>query len=475
MSAHILDSLHRAPDAAPAVGDDAATLSYGELRHQAMRLAGGLHTAFGSGRYLLLPARRDVDFVRCLCAVSYSGNIPVPVDPDAPAPALEALRLGCADDAVLLSDQSMPSPADPIDLRDADIAALVLFTSGTSGEPKGVVMSHANLRHSTRAISAYLDYAQNASAALVLPLHYSYALLSQLLCMLSVGGFTRIFASFRNPLKFAETVNELDLATFCGVPSTYQALCMLRRMAPFEMPRVRILCSAGAAMDRSLLAEIRELFPAARFFDNYGMTEATPRATFIEDSDPRFDEATCGRPIEGLELRVLDEQDLRPLPDGETGVVALRGPNIFAGYLNDAAATAAAFSPDGFLLSGDLGYLNDGYLYVRGRRDEVFNVGGEKVSPLEIEHALNEHPAIDACGVAGIEDGARGRVATAFLRLASPVRRVELAGFLADRLPPSRMPVRYYAVDALPLTGNGKLQRARLLPDNPDLGARDLA
>ncbi len=474
MSAHFLDWLEQARPDSPAVGDDADVLSYAELRAQAQALAGTLHGKFADSRYLLLPATRTVEFVIRLCAVAYSGKVAVPVDPDAPAAVLDSLLVRCGENAALLDDKDLLEPGQAIDARNDSLPAMVLFTSGTSGEPKGVLVSQANLEHSTRAINAYLDYAKHPSAAVVLPLHYSYALLSQLFCMLRVGGYTRLFGSFRNPLKFAKSVNELGLASFCGVPSTYQALCLLRGMTEFAMPEVKIICSAGAAMDRSLLPQIRTIFPSARFFDNYGMTEATPRVTYIEDSDPNFAQPTCGRAIDGVELRILDEQSLKPLPDGQSGIVGLRGANVFSGYLNDPEETRRAFSPDGYLLAADLGELRDGYLFIAGRRDEIFNVGGEKVSPLEIERALNAHPGIEVAGVSSLIDGPRGRVAVAYLRLASPLTRRDLNAFLADRLPPGKIPARYFVVKEMPMTGNGKLQRNRLLPDNASLGIRDL-
>ncbi len=474
MTAHFLEWLDRAARHQTAIADDERELSYAELSANARLLARAVRDEYGAGRYILLPAERDVDFLRALCAISFSGNIPVPIDPQAPAASLESLGAACGDWALWSAELAMVESAAPLDARNPELPALILFTSGTSGKPKGVVISQANLAHSTAAISAYLNYQENPSAAVVLPLHYSYALLSQIFCMLSVGGFSRIFSSFRNPLKFAKQVDLLKLQTFCGVPSTYQALCLVGRMAEFQMPTVKTICSAGAAMDRTLLPEIRKIFPAARFFDNYGMTEATPRISYISDDDPRFTEPTCGKAIDGLEIRILDEDTQAPLGDGEVGIVAIRGGNVFSGYLNDDAATQRSFTEEGFLLSGDLGYLRDGYLYIQGRRDEVFNVGGEKISPLEIERELADHPAIESSAVSYLEDPARGLVIVAYLRLGEAVNRKDLNQFLALRLPPVKIPARYFEVEEFPLTGNGKLQRARLSPENADLAAREL-
>ncbi len=474
MRGHFLDWLESAAGHGLAVADDERELNYADLISSAQLIARAARSEYGAGRYVLLPAERDVDFLRALCAISYSGNIPVPIDPQAPAVSIENLGRTCGDWVLWSKALAADESAAALDARDPNLPALILFTSGTSGMPKAVVISQANLAHSAGAISRYLNYRENPSAAVVLPLHYSYALLSQIFCMLSVGGLSRIFASFRNPLKFAKQVDALKLQTFCGVPSTYQALCLVRRMAEFEMPTVKTICSAGAAMDRTLLPEIRTIFPAARFFDNYGMTEATPRISYIADDDPRFSEPTCGKAIDGLEIRILDEKTHAALGDDEVGIVAIRGGNVFSGYLNDIDATQKSFTEDGFLLSGDLGRLRGGYLYIEGRRDEVFNVGGEKISPLEIERELAEHPAIEAAAVSYLEDPARGLVVAAYLRLRDAINRKDLNQFLALRLPPVKIPARYFKVEEFPLTGNGKLQRARLSPDDAGLGVEEL-
>jgi acyl-CoA synthetase (AMP-forming)/AMP-acid ligase II len=227
-------------------------------------------------------------------------------------------------------------------------------------------------------------------------------------------------------------------------------------------------------MDRSLLPSIKEMFPNAAFFDNYGMTEAAPRITFIRDDDPNFALGSCGRPIEGLCLRIVDEHTRRTLPEGEIGVVAVRGPNVFSGYLNDEAATREAFTSDGFLLSGDLGCLRDGYLYLHGRRDEVFNVGGEKVGPLEIERVLVQHECVRSSAVGSMPDPGRGLVPVAYLELNGQIDRKGLVDFLRERLPPTKIPRRFFEVRAYPMTPNGKVVRRRLAPENADFVVREI-
>jgi acyl-CoA synthetase (AMP-forming)/AMP-acid ligase II len=461
MSVRWLDLLEQGPDSSPAVDDGAEALTYGELRRQARRQASVLADRFGEGRALVVPAQSTAAFVRTLLAIMYSGNVPVPVDPQLPQSALD----------YIVEKSRAPGVVSPADLargeREIDRhtpaqPALVVFTSGTSGFPKGVVISDANLVHSCQTIAGYLDYTTFPSAAVALPLFYSYALISQVLCQLTVGGRVRLFSELRNPLKFAAAVEAGRLETFCGVPTTYHALCTFHRLHAIAMPSVRVLCSAGAAMDQHLVDTIREIFPNARFFNNYGMTEASPRIAFIRDDDPRFAEPTCGRPMQGVEVKVIDPDTEREVAEREPGMLVVRGPNVTSGYLNDPEQTAQAFTSSGYLKSGDMAYLDGGYIFIVGRYDDVFSTGGEKVAPLEIERALNTCPGVEASAVRGIQDPQRGMVPVAFVKGVPELTRQQLVAHLGTRLSRSKIPPAFYRVSGFPTTANGKLQRKRL-------------
>jgi acyl-CoA synthetase (AMP-forming)/AMP-acid ligase II len=466
VSGRWLDSLDLVPPSRPAVDDGTERLTHGELRQQARQQAAALYQRYGEGRTLVIPAVSTAAFIRTLLAVMYSGNVPVPVDAQLPASALAYIRE--KSEAAAVVDPLGPPDVtlDEIDRHTAAQPALVVFTSGTSGFPKGVVISDANLSHSCRTIADYLDYQTFPSAAVALPLYYSYALISQVLCQLSIGGRVRLFSELRNPLKFAAAVDAGGLETFCGVPTTYHALCAFHALRPLSMPSIRVLCSAGAAMDQHLLDTIRIVFPNARFFNNYGMTEASPRIAFIRDDDPRFAEPTCGRPMNGVEVRVIDPETEREAPEGEHGMLVVRGPNVTSGYLNDPEQTAQAFTSNGFLKSGDMAYLDRGYIFIVGRYDDVFSSGGEKVAPLEIERALNTCPGVEASAVRGIQDPQRGMIPVAFVKGAPDLTRQQIVAHLSGRLAKSKIPPAFFRVSAFPTTANGKLQRKRLSPSD---------
>ncbi len=462
-----LDAIESVDGTALALVDNSDSLSYGQMRGAARQIASRVQERYGTEQYILVRATSDVWFVTSLLGILYSGNTPIPVDEQAPLSSLSYMKdkAGAVDVIAPLRPgefEALPPTFEPNDSR----PALILFTSGTTGFPKGVIISHQNLSHSCRAISSYLGYPEHPSAAVVLPLHYSYALLSQVWCQLSIGGLVRLFSNFKNPIKFSRVANEMGLETFCGVPATYNALATIHHMSPIEMPGFRVLCSAGAAMDRSKFGDIKKIFPNAVFFNNYGMTEAAPRISYIREDDPRFFEPTCGHPMDGVQVKIVDPETHVDLPDGEPGMLVVRGPNITPGYLNDEKITQESFTADGHLISGDVAYSENGYFFICGRHDDIFNVGGEKVAPLEIERALHKNSAIEAAAVSGLADEARGKIPVAFLKLKQAASRRDIMGALDGELPPVKIPQRYFEVSGFPVTSNGKIQRRKLSVDD---------
>jgi acyl-CoA synthetase (AMP-forming)/AMP-acid ligase II len=463
----LLDRIDRAPADSPAVADDEVRLSYGELRDWAMRVAGVMAAEHGEGRYIIVRASSTAAFIATFVGVMYSGNTPIPIDPELPEVGVAYIREKSRAAAVLDPlEESVYHHAAAVSRPSTSIPALVMFTSGTTGFPKGVIVSSENLRHACAAIAQYLEYPKYPSAAVALPLHYSYALLSQVCCMLSVGGRIRLFRDLRNPLQLNRVVNEEALQTFCGVPSTYHALALFHQLRSLRMESVRVLCSAGAAMDRGKYETAKTIFPSAAFYNNYGMTEAAPRLAWIRDDDARFAEPTCGRPMDGVDMKIVDTETGCDLSDGQPGMLVVKGPNITAGYLNDPEATVRAFTADGYLISGDIAHRDRGYFFISGRVDDIFNCGGEKISPLEIERALNAISGVEASAVAGLPDGGRGKVPVAFLKLCDPVYKKDLVRELAARLTSNKIPQRYLEVRAFPTTSNGKIQRRLLSTDD---------
>jgi acyl-CoA synthetase (AMP-forming)/AMP-acid ligase II len=178
--------------------------------------------------------------------------------------------------------------------------------------------------------------------------------------------------------------------------------------------------------------------------------------------------------MKGVDIRVVDPVSWQPLPDGQRGIVAVRGANVTAGYLHEPDVTAQAFTPDGYLISGDIGFLDRGYLFICGRDDDMFNCGGEKVAPAEIEQVLNRVPGVEMAAVRGLPDPQRGMSPVAFVKLSQPVTRRDVVARLAAELPGIKIPQQYFEVSGFPMTPNGKLQRRRLSPDDNGYIIREL-
>jgi long-chain acyl-CoA synthetase len=300
-------------------------------------------------------------------------------------------------------------------------------------------------------------------------------LISQVFAQLAVGGSAHLFGTLRNPIKVQKAVNERGIRVFSGVPSTFTALTMMHRLQSLEMPGVRVVCSAGAPFDLAQYDDIKAIFPNARIFNNYGATEATPRISFVADDDPLFFSGSCGRPIEGLEVVAVDAASRQPLADGEHGIIAVRGANVTAGYLDDEERTATAFLPGGWFVTNDLGWVANGAIHVQGRADDIFDVGGEKVAPGEIEQVLMRLPEVEGCAVVGRADPARGHVPVAFLKLRGAMTKAELNRQLGLSLAPIKIPVRYYRVESFPHTANGKLRRRDLVSDDTEFMRDEIA
>jgi len=339
------------------------------------------------------------------------------------------------------SVQDLPG-ARELDLR----AALLLFTSGSSGAPKGVVLSRDGLRANVEAILGYLPAGR---AAIVLPLTYSYALVGQLLTTLRSGAAALLLGDLKYPAEQLEAMRRLEADALSTVPSSLRLLSLaIAEGSP--APRLRTVASAGAPFDAGTIALVRSAFPGARIWNQYGLTEASPRVAAISDADPSFGRGAAGRALPGIEIRT------------EGGEILVRGPSVMLGYLDDPEATAAALTPDGWLRTGDLGRIEDGCLFSHGRGDGVVKCAGERVGLEEVAAALRACDGVgDACVVA-IPDQALGAKLIAFLETARPEIVPAVRKALRETLTPAKRPAMLVALEALPRMASGKIDRQAL-------------
>ncbi len=322
-------------------------------------------------------------------------------------------------------------------------AALVLSTSGSSGRPKAVVLGATGVAANIEAIRAYLPLEAHPRTAIVLPFAYSYALVGQALTTLAAGGAVLLLAGIAYPKAQREAMRRLGATGLSSVPTSLRLLAAGDRPLPLGY-----VASAGAALTPATVRAVREGFPGAAMFNQYGLTEASPRVTACSDAEPGFAKGAVGRPLAGVEVQVVD------------GEVFVRGPSVMRRYLDDPEATEAALTPHG-LRTGDRGHLDaDGYLFVTGRADDLVKVAGERVSTHAVAAALRGIDGVREAGVVGLPHPRMGTRLVAGVVL-DPHATVDDVRLAMRGWHPARRP-RLVVLRALPANARGKLDRPAL-------------
>jgi acyl-CoA synthetase (AMP-forming)/AMP-acid ligase II len=489
-------SAERAPEHPAYVKEGQAT-SYGALEASARRFAGGLRklgVAAGDRVALLLDS--DVQYLVAYYGVLKAGAVVVPLANDTrPAPLARALAHSGAraivvaaaaasllpNDAALVPALELVITHGPSDAKGAvelgallggtdelddgaggDALAALVYTSGTTGTPKGVMLSHAALAANTQAIVRYLELGPADRIGMVLPYYYSYGT-SVLNTHVAAGATVVELGGMTYPVDVLRALADSRSTGFSGVPATFARLVGAMRDFSGDLSALRYLTQAGARMSPELAQEVRAAFPRARLFVMYGQTEAAARLTYLEPE--LFDEkpGSVGRPLEGGHISIRDSEG-RELKAGEVGEVVARGPNLMLGYYRDPEGTARALGPDG-LRTGDLGYLDDdGCLFLTGRANELIKSGAHRISPLEIEEVLDRVPGIAESGVCGVPDALLGEAILGYV-VPRPGEKLEKRRILAacfEELPRFKLPKYLRVAKELPRTSSGKLRRGEL-------------
>ena len=387
-----------------------------------------------------------------------------------PGPLPEALlgAVGAPRASLILDDGRVdpglgsPGPA-PRPALSPEAPALILYTSGSTGRPRGVVQTFRNVDANARSIVEYLELGQDDRALLVLPLYYCYGR-SVLQTHLFSGGSVFLESRSAFPRVTLETIASEGCTGFAGVPLTFEIIRRQVDVSSIAFPRLRYLTQAGGAMAPDTIAWVRQAFRPAQLFVMYGQTEATARLSYLPPERAEDKTGSIGIPIPGVELEVVDERGL-PVAPGEIGHLVARGGNVTPGYLDDPDESAAILH-DGWLWTGDLARRDgDGFFFHQGRSKEILKVGGHRVSPVEIEHVVAEHPDVAEAAVIGVKHGLMGEVPAAFvvLRSGRTPTAEDLRRFCRERMPAYKVPVTVTFVENLPRNEAGKLLRAVLL------------
>ncbi len=357
--------------------------------------------------------------------------------------------ISAADPSVLVTTPDVPLDEGPpvaLDVTSPEAPALIGYTSGTTGRPKGAVLSHGNLLASVRALEIAWRWSPDDLLVLALPLFHMHGLGVGLHGTLTVGARAVLLPSFEVDVVL-DAARDFDASLFFGVPTMYGRLVESPRAD--ELARLR-LCVSGSA---PLPADLHRRFEAAsgqRVLERYGMTETAMLVSNPHDLERK--PGTVGFPLPGVEVRL----------EGEPAEIQVRGPNVFAGYWERPDANADSFV-DGWFRTGDLGQIDeDGYLAIVGRAKELIISGGFNVYPREVEDAVTQHPAVEECAVVGESDPDWGEAVVAYVVSTSAVADEEMKDFVGDRLAHYKRPRRTHRVDALPRNALGKVQKHRL-------------
>ena len=354
-------------------------------------------------------------------------------------------------------------PAERMPMRtisSGDLAEL-MYTSGTTGDAKGVMRSHANVLAASRNSIRGFGYRTSDVIAIVMPLSHSSALNSQMIPVLQVGGTVVLVNGFdvRRLLSIIETEHVTCLR---AVPTMMRMLLASPDFNAEALPSLRLLINSSAPIDAETYRAVKRRFPAIQVLNSYGLTEAST-CTVLPDHLALTDSESIGYPIDGVEMSVRDAEH-RVLSDSDEGEIYVRGDHVFVGYHNRPEATRDALF-DGWLSTGDIGYRDSrGLFYLKGRKNDLINCGGRKFAPLEVESCILQMPQVSEVAVVGVAHRILGQVAKAFVVPAEQngLRDKHIVQHCVRNLPSYKVPFSVVFVSELPKTSTGKFLHRKL-------------
>jgi acyl-CoA synthetase (AMP-forming)/AMP-acid ligase II len=385
--------------------------------------------------------------------------------------------------ALLSAEEPPPSLREVIDLRGPGWGAFlardtgsalpavagddlyaILFTSGTTGRPKGAMLTHGAAVRAYDSWSTVVGLREGDRYLVVNPFFHSFGLNAGIIASLIKGATIVPHAVFDVDAVMAHAAAE-KVSMLPGPPTVYQSILDHPRVAEFDMSSLRLAVTGAAPVPVELIRRMRAELGFETIVTGYGLTEATGIATMCRhDDDPETISGTSGRAIPDVEVLVVDDKGAE-MPRGEPGEIVIRGYNVMKGFIHDAEATAEAIDADGWLHTGDVGVMNDrGYVRITDRTKDMFIVGGFNAYPAEIENLINEHPSVGSVAVVGVPDERLGEVGYAYVipRRGAELSADELVAWCRDKMANYKVPRHVEIVDTLPLNASGKVLKHEL-------------
>ncbi len=357
------------------------------------------------------------------------------------------------------------SPEAAFEPQDIDDVINMQYTSGTTGFPKGVMLTHRNIVNNGQAIATVLNYTAADRVCVAVPLFHCFGCVIGVMGAFTHGASLALVEAF-DPLRVLETIHNERCTSIYGVPTMFLAELEHPEFSRFDMTSLRTGVMAGSLCPVSLMRRVMGDMHVPEITICYGLTEASPVITQTRPGDP-FEKrvTTVGTPLPGVEVRIVDPATFQDVPDGVPGELWSRGYHIMKGYYRDPEATSLAITPDGWLRSGDLASRDaSGYYAITGRLKELIIRGGENIAPKEIEEVLRTHPAVSDAAVFGVPDERFGEEVVAAIRLkpGGAAEPEEIRDYVRARLARFKVPRHVEFVEEFPQTASGKIQKFRL-------------
>jgi malonyl-CoA/methylmalonyl-CoA synthetase len=429
------------------------------------------------------------DYVKIQWGIWQAGGIAVPLNPGTPFPSIKYILEDAGVTSIVVTPEylklfkpytdktktrliSTEIPDNPIiSLPDIDPErdAMILYTSGTTGSPKGVVTTHANIQAQIESLVEAWHWSERDHILNVLPLHHVHGIINILSCALWSGATCEFLPKF-NAEEVFEAFKRGEVNLFMAVPTIYYKLiAQWERQSVAEqknisdsLSKMRLMVSGSAALPVSVMVKWQEI-SGHRLLERYGMTEI---GMAISNPYKGVRKAGCiGLPLPGVEVRLVNEQD-EPVIEDESGEIQVKGPNVFSAYWNKPEATKESFTDDGWFRTGDIAIYDwDSYKILGRMSVDIIKTGGYKISALEIEEVLRTHPQIKDCGVVGIPDDEWGEIVATGLVPESdeePPDPDRLRDWIGEKLPGYKTPRKYLILEDLPRNAMGKVTKNEL-------------
>ncbi|WP_029522334.1 fatty acid--CoA ligase [Persephonella sp. KM09-Lau-8] len=495
----------------PAIFEDNLKITHSELKHYVDSFARYLELSAGiqKGDHVAILMQNSKEFIIALLAITKLGAVAIPVNTFLKKNEIEYI-LDHSDSKLLITQEKFQKeltdifqntkvqkiiwagdyknfdqknlPFDEgLSMEDyehiqpqgkLDDVAIMVYTSGTTGKPKGVMLTYKNIFSNLVNIEKLFKLTHKDRFIVYLPMFHTFTLTATVLLPLYVGSAIVVIKSI---LPFSNILKQTLLkrvTIFMGVPEVYNALSKAKLPWYFMwFNKLRVFVSGAAPLPEATLKRMREKFPKVPLLEGYGLSEASPVVSINRREKQK--PLSVGPPLPDYQVKIVDDE-LMELPVGEIGEIIVKGDNVMKGYYKDPTATEETVI-NGWLLTGDMGYVDEeGYIYIVDRKKDLIISKGINIYPREIEEALMSHPEIEEAAVVGKKDETQGEIPVAFIKLTegSNLTEKEIRNYLKDKLANYKIPKLFYFVEDMPRNATGKILK-RVLREKVNKGEFD--